>query len=74
MAARRGTSSGGVLPDEFYAAVMRDAMCADDHETAGLYFGGRKNGVVWCSPDEGGRWQEIHRDLPDVIVVRAVAL
>lgn len=63
----------GSLPDSFYAAVMRDAMCADDHATAGLYFGGR-NGAVWCSPDEGQTWQEIHRDLPDVMVVRAAAL
>jgi hypothetical protein len=63
----------GALPDGFYAAVMRDAMCADDHETAGLYFGGR-NGAVWCSPDEGSTWQEIHKDLPDVMVVRAAAL
>ncbi|PUA80870.1 WD40/YVTN/BNR-like repeat-containing protein [Nocardioides currus] len=63
----------GQLPDAFYTAVMRDAMCADDHPDVGLYFGGR-NGAVWCSPDEGGSWQEIHRDLPDVMVVRAAAL
>lgn len=60
----------GSLPDGFYAAVMRDAMCADDHDPAGLYFGGR-NGGVWCSPDEGETWQEVHKDLPDVLVVRA---
>ena len=52
---------------------MRDAMCADDHDPAGLYFGGR-NGAVWCSPDEGRTWQEIHKDLPDVMVVRPAAL
>ncbi len=63
----------GGLPDEFFAAVMRDAMCADDHETAGLYVGGR-NGSVFCSPDEGETWSEIHRDLPDVLVVRAASL
>ena len=63
----------GGLPDEYYAAVMRDAMCADDHEVAGLYVGGR-NGSVFCSPDEGETWAEIHRDLPDVLVVRAASL
>lgn len=63
----------GSLPDGFYAAVMRDAMCADDHDPAGLYFGGR-NGGVWCSPDEGQSWQEIHKDLPDVMVIRAASL
>ncbi|GAA1476155.1 exo-alpha-sialidase [Nocardioides aestuarii] len=63
----------GSLPDAYYAAVMRDAMCADDHATAGLYVGGR-NGSVFCSPDEGETWNEIHRDLPDVLVVRAAAV
>jgi len=63
----------GDLPDEYFAAVMRDAMCADDHETAGLYVGGR-NGSVFCSADEGESWSEIHRDLPDVLVVRAATL
>ncbi len=60
----------GTLPDEYYAAVMRDAMCADDHEVAGLYVGGR-NGSVFASADEGETWSEIHRDLPDVMCVRA---
>ena len=32
----------GALPDDYYVAVMRDAMCADDpRPTHGLYFGGR---------------------------------
>lgn len=60
----------GDLPDDFYAAVMRDAMCADDHESVGIYMGGR-NGSVFSSVDEGESWREIHRDLPDVLVVRA---
>lgn len=63
----------GALPEDYYAAVMRDAMCADDHAEVGLYFGGRSGGV-WCSPDEGATWAEIHKDLPDVLVVRAAAL
>ena len=63
----------GVLPDGYYTAVMRDAMCVDDHDVPGLYFGGR-NGGVWASPDEGASWQEIHKDLPDVLVVRAARL
>ena len=63
----------GSLPDEFYAAVMRDAMCADDHDVAGLYVGGR-NGSVFASADEGETWSEIHRDLPDVMCVRAARI
>ena len=52
---------------------MRDAMCADDHDPAGLYFGGR-NGSVFASADEGETWTEIERDLPDVLTVRAASL
>ncbi len=63
----------GQLPEEFFTAVMRDAMCTDDHETAGVYFGAR-NGSVFASPDEGETWSELHRDLPDVLAVRAARL
>ena len=61
------------LPDGFFVAVMRDAMCADGHERAGLYFGGR-NGAVWGSADEGDTWRPIVSDLPDVMCVRAAAI
>ena len=61
------------LPDAFYVAVMRDAMCADDHERAGLYFSAR-NGSVWGSADEGDTWHQVVCDLPDVMCVRAAAL
>lgn len=61
------------LPDRFWVAVMRDAMCADDHDRAGLYFGGR-NGSVWGSVDGGDSWAEVVGGLPDVMVVRAAAI
>lgn len=61
------------LPSGFYAGVMRDAMCTDDHETAGVYFGAR-NGSVWGSADEGDTWTELISGLPDVMVVRAASL
>ncbi len=67
------TLGEGLLPDDFYAAVMRDAMCTDDHQTPGLYFGAR-NGALWCSPDADGSWSEVRSGLPDVMVVRAAAL
>lgn len=63
----------GSLPDGFFAAVMRDAMCADALDPAGLYFGGR-NGTVWASPDEGASWSQVVANLPDVLVVRAAAV
>ena len=63
------TPYGDGLPEKFYVAVMRDAMCADDHETPGLYLGAR-NGTVWASADEGATWQNIIADLPDVMSVK----
>ena len=64
---------GDGLPGGFFVAVMRDAMCADDHERPGIYFGAR-NGAVWGSADEGDSWTLVAADLPDVMVVRAAAL
>ncbi|WKN49828.1 exo-alpha-sialidase [Nocardioides sp. Arc9.136] len=61
---------GDGLPDRFFVGVMRDAMCADDHERTGLYLGAR-NGAVWGSADGGDTWRCVVADLPDVMVVRA---
>ncbi len=63
----------GALPEAFFVAVMRDAMCHDARDPLGLYLGGR-NGSVFASADEGDTWQEIVRDLPDVMVVRAASI
>jgi hypothetical protein len=64
---------GEGLPDSFFVAVMRDAMCTDQHPEAGIYFGAR-NGGVWGSADSGETWQQLVSDLPDVMVVRAAAI
>lgn len=58
------------LPEQFHVAVMRDAMCADDHERPGLYLGSR-DGHVWASPDAGEHWTLAAEHFPDVMVVRA---
>lgn len=63
----------GSLPEDYFSAVMRDAMCTDTHEDLGIYFGGR-NGVVFGSADAGATWQRVAQDLPDVLVVRAAVL
>ncbi|GAB3669686.1 exo-alpha-sialidase [Actinocorallia lasiicapitis] len=61
------------LPDEpFYPSVLRDAMCVDDGDPAGVYFGTR-SGEVFASPDEGDSWVTVAAHLPDVTCVRAVA-
>lgn len=64
---------GKGLPDAFYVAVMRDAMCVDDHDSTGVYFGAR-NGTVWGSSNAGDSWSLVVADLPDVMCVRAAAL
>lgn len=64
---------GEGLPDGFYAAVMRDAMCTDDGDPAGVYFGSR-NGCVYASADEGDSWQLLADNLPDVMCVRAITI
>ena len=61
------------LPDQFFVGVMRDGMCADDHDRTGLYFGAR-NGAVWGSADAGENWTQLVANLPDVLVVRAAAV
>jgi phage pi2 protein 07 len=58
------------LPEAFWTAVMRDAMCADDADPAGVYFGSR-SGEVYASRDEGDSWQLVAAHLPDVLCVRA---
>jgi hypothetical protein len=62
------------MPDEpHFASVLRDAMCTDDGEPAGVYLGTR-NGEVWASRDDGDSWSLVAQHLPDVQVVRAAVL
>jgi hypothetical protein len=60
----------GLPADGFYVAVMRDALCADDADPAGIYFGAR-DGSVFASADQGDNWQQVAAHLPDVTCVRA---
>jgi hypothetical protein len=64
---------GSGLPDGFWASVMRDAMCADDADPAGVYFGSR-TGEVYASRDEGESWRQVVGHLPDVLTVRAATV
>lgn len=64
---------GDGLPDRFYAAVMRDGMCVDDSDPAGVYIGSR-DGTVFASNDEGESWSVVAEHLPDVLCVRAATV
>ncbi len=63
----------GLPQGSYYAAVLRDAMCADDGDPAGIYLGTRL-GEVYTSRYGGESWEQVASRLPDVLSVRAVAL
>ena len=56
-----------------YGTVLRDALCTDDADPAGVYFGNR-NGEVYASADDGDSWQQLASHLPDVLCVRAAVI
>ncbi|QGN49289.1 exo-alpha-sialidase [Micromonospora sp. WMMC415] len=62
--------SAGLPEGPFFPAVLRDAMCADDAESGGVYFGTR-SGEVYASRDAGDSWSLVAAHLPDVLCVRA---
>jgi hypothetical protein len=65
---------GKGLPDgSFFAGVMRDALCVDDADPVGVYFGSR-DGTVYASADQGDSWSVVAEHLPDVLCVRAATL
>lgn len=63
----------GLPDDPFYVSVLRDAMCVDDADPAGVYIGSR-DGCVFASPDEGETWTTVARHLPDILSVRAATI
>src|SRR5207344_2801220 len=58
----------GLPQQDCYDVVLRDAMCTDDGDPAGIYFGTR-GGEVYASPDEGEHWTQVAAHLPDVLAV-----
>jgi len=65
--------TNGLPQQEFYDIVLRDGMCSDGADPAGLYFGTR-GGAVYASADEGESWQAVADRLPGVLCVRAAAV
>lgn len=68
-----GSPDGGLPGRGFFAGVMRDAMCTDGGDPAGVYLGSR-DGSVYASADEGASWVSVAEHLPDVLCVRAAQL
>jgi hypothetical protein len=65
--------SDGLPEAPYYGSVLRDAMCADDADPTGIYFGTR-DGEVYASRDDGDNWQLVAQHLPDVLCVRAAVV
>ncbi len=63
----------GLPGGRHYGIVLRDALCTDDNDPAGVYFGTR-NGEVYASADEGDSWRQVAAHLPDVLCVRAAVV
>lgn len=62
------------LPQEHaYGIVLRQAMCSDGLDPAGLYLG-TTSGEVYASADEGEHWTALAEHLPRILSVRAVAV
>ncbi len=63
----------GLPQENCYVNVLRDAMCVDQMDSCGIYFG-TTGGQVYCSPDGGDNWQAIVHDLPGVLSVEVQTL
>jgi hypothetical protein len=56
-----------------YHNVLREAMCVDQLDDCGIYFG-TTGGQVYCSPDGGDHWNVVASDLPKVLSVEVQTL
>ena len=61
--------SAGLPQEDHYGTVLRDAMCTDGADPAGVYFGNR-NGEVFGSGDAGATWSQVGDHLPPIYSVR----
>lgn len=64
------TASTSGLPDDFFAATLRDAAHVIPYDDGVALAFGTRNGSVFVSLDAGSSFTEIARDLPDVLSVR----
>ncbi|HYJ80056.1 MAG TPA: hypothetical protein VEW03_10665 [Longimicrobiaceae bacterium] len=63
----------GLPQEDAYETVLRDAMTADSHDPAGIYFGTR-SGKLFGSADAGESWREIAGALPSIVCVKAAVI
>lgn len=58
----------GLPRSQAWFTVLRQAMCADNARSVGLYFG-TTGGEVWASRNGGESWRAIARHLPEIYSV-----
>jgi photosystem II stability/assembly factor-like uncharacterized protein len=63
----------GLPQENCYVDVLRDAMCVDQMDPCGVYFG-TTGGAVYGSADEGDSWMAIAEALPKVLSVEVQTL
>lgn len=65
--------SRGLPQKGAYETVLRDAMCVDAFDSAGIYLGTR-SGQIFASMDDGKNWQKIAAGLPPVLCLRTAII
>ncbi|MEX2212751.1 MAG: hypothetical protein WD768_01400 [Phycisphaeraceae bacterium] len=63
----------GLPQKDCYVNILRDAMCVDQLDPCGIYFG-TTGGQVYASANGGESWMAIARDLPKVLSVEVQTL
>jgi hypothetical protein len=63
----------GLPQKQAFETVLRDGLCVDSLDPAGVYFGTR-SGKIFASRDEGASWKKIADGLPAVTCVKAAAV
>jgi len=65
--------TNGLPQENTYLNVLRDAMCVDQLDDCGIYFG-TSGGQVYASTDGGDSWRAIVQNLPPVLSVEVQTL
>jgi photosystem II stability/assembly factor-like uncharacterized protein len=65
--------TNGLPQEDTYETVLRDALAADNHDSAGVYFG-TKAGKLYGSADSGDSWMNIADALPPIVAVKAAVV
>jgi hypothetical protein len=63
----------GLPQKDAYETVLRDGLCTDTADPAGVYFGTR-SGKLYASRDAGDSWSLVREGLPPVVCVEAAVL